>query len=46
MAQDPTAMPMAGQKKWRAKNVSNSDWVCQECAVVGLGRGLASVASG
>jgi len=29
-----------------ARNVSSSDWVCHECALVWLGRGLASAASG
>ena len=29
-----------------ARNVTSSDWVCQECALVWLGRGLASAASG
>ena len=29
-----------------ARNVTSSDWVCHECALVWLGRGLASAASG
>jgi len=32
---------------WRcAKFVTNGDWVCQECALVRLGCGAASAASG
>ena len=29
-----------------AGNVPNADWVCRNCALVGLGAGLASAASG
>jgi len=42
----PTAIGSGGGcTKDRARNVTKSDWVCQDCALVCLGRGRQDAAS-